>query len=201
MAQKTREVEIIPPVTSSQVFQWKSKITASWKSAAEGILQVAKDLYDAREALKNIDKRLWAELQNQLDDEKIISLSIQKKLMVIGGKHAMLEQFSGSLPPRYNAIYRLSDLSGKQLQKFVDADKITPTIEDKEINLLLSSGKPPAPPTNEDIVLARVVQSNKRLSSQSRTKFKNLMAELAQISGLEVRQTTDGKKITGNIKP
>ena len=102
----------------TDVSGWKIKIASSWKSAAEGILRVSKDLHDARESLKTVDRRLWNELSKQLHDENIISDGIQKKLLVIGSKYPELINVAAYLPPRYNAIYNLRELSKAQLERF-----------------------------------------------------------------------------------
>ena len=185
----------------TDVSGWKIKITSSWKSAAEGILRVSKDLHDARKSLKALDSRLWNELSKQLHDENIISLGIQKKLVVIGERYDTLINVAAYLPPRYNAIYRLSDLKAAHLDKLVKNKQITPTLEDKEVAALLVSEKStevqaPNERTTRLSVL-RVFQTGKRVTNANKAALSAAVAQIREISGFEIVLSPKGIELLG----
>lgn len=185
----------------TDVSGWKIKITSSWKSAAEGILRVSKDLHDARDSLKALDRRLWLELSKQLHDENIISDAIQKKLLVIGDKYESLINVAAYLPPRYNAIYRLSDLKAAHLDKLVKNKQLTPTLEDKEVAALLVSEKStevqaPNERTTRLSVL-RVFQTGKRVTNANKAALSAAVAQIREISGFEIVLSPKGIELLG----
>ena len=205
MADVAIDGEILAPddgnALPTDVSGWKIKITSSWKSAAEGILLVSKDLHDARESLKTVDRRLWNELSKQLHDENIISLGIQKKLVVIGERYDTLINVAAYLPPRYNAIYRLSDLKAARLDEFVKDKQLKPTLEDKEIAALLVSEKSAElqaaiePATRHSVL--RVFQTGKRITNANKAALSAAVAQIREISGFEVVLSPKGIELLG----
>ncbi len=204
MADDEQAVEIIAPAepvpdTPNDVKGWKAKIAASWKAASEGILRVSKDLFDAKAALNAKDRKLWLNLSKQLNDERVISEQVQKKLLVIGGKYHNFKDVIGALPPRYNAIYQLSELTKPQLEKAVQNKKLTPTTEDREIAFLIDSKRGAASQVVSDtnIPLVRVVQTRKRLSPESKAAIIRASKQLRKIEGVDLRLTTEGANLIG----
>ena len=205
MADVAIDGEILAPddgnALPTDVSGWKIKITSSWKSAAEGILLVSKDLHDARESLKTVDRRLWNELSKQLHDENIISLGIQKKLVVIGERYDTLINVAAYLPPRYNAIYRLSDLKAARLDEFVKDKQLKPTLEDKEIAALLVSEKSAElqaaiePATRLSVL--RIFQTGKRITNANKAALSAAVAQIREISGFEVVLSPKGIELLG----
>ena len=187
------------PSVPTDVQGWKLKIAASWRTAAEGILQVSKDLIDAREALKRIDRRLWIELSDSLDSDRIISHAVQKKLTVIGEKYGDLIQHAASLPPRYNAIYQLTDLSKSKLDDLVRTKRLTPILEDREIAALLITESGPnrekSVPENPKIALLRLIKIDTELSAETMKALRQIVTRLQKLPGLEVKLTDDGRQL------
>ena len=185
----------------TDVSGWKIKIASSWKSAAEGILRVSKDLHDARKSLKDVDRRLWLDLSKQLHDENIISDGIQKKLLVIGDKYESLINVAAYLPPRYNAIYRLSDLKAAHLDKLVKNKQLTPTLEDKEVAALLVSEKSAEmqaaiePATRHSVL--RVFQTGKRITNANKAALSAAVAQIRELSGFEIVLSPKGIELLG----
>jgi len=180
------------------VDQWKVRIAASWKAAAASILAVAKELVDAENELKAIDKRLWIELKQQLVDEKIISEAIQKKLMVIGRNYEALAHHADHLPPRYNAIYQLSRLDDGDLSRLIDEGKLSPALEDRDVTALVErkkSGSHQVQPTSVSIPLFRVVQTKKQLSKGTAAKLKSLIQQLQNIDEIELKYTAEAEEL------
>ena len=205
MADVAIDGEILAPDDGNDlptdVSGWKIKIASSWKSAAEGILRVSKDLHDARESLKAVDRRLWLELSKQLDDENIISDGIQKKLLVIGSKYPELINVAAYLPPRYNAIYNLRELSKAQLEKLVKSKKLVPTLEDREVAALKlvdnsSDVETVAEPATRHSVL-RVFQTGKRITNANKAALSAAVAQIREISGFEVVLSPKGIELLG----
>lgn len=198
-------MEILPPAkrrdmrASSNVQHWKQVIGASWKAAASSILQVSKDIFDAKTALSQEDKELWKDLCNQLNNENIISFSIQKKLLVIGSKYENLIAFADVLPPRYNAIYQLSSLNKSSLDKLARTSKLSPSLEDREVMALLPSTKSrnqsQSSSQTDGIPIFRVVQTGKRIALSSREALIASIDAIQNISGYELILTNDGKKL------
>jgi hypothetical protein len=197
-------MDILPPIKhqsiakSADVQHWKQKIGASWKAAAATILQVSKDLYDAKMALGKIDRKLWTELAKQLDEDNIISIGIQKKLVVIGENYDDLNHVADALPPRYNAIYQLTGLSKQDLDKLKKSNKLNPRIEDKDIANLLtpaSSHSNSTPSTLISIPIFRVVQTRKRPVQTSIDALRKVREAIDKIPGFQITLTPDGRKL------
>jgi hypothetical protein len=198
-------MEILPPAkrrdmrSVSDVQHWKQVIGASWKAAASSILQVSKNIFDAKIALSQVDKELWKDLCNQLHNENIISSSIQKKLLVIGSKYDNLIAVADVLPPRYNAIYQLSNLSKSHLDKLAKSSKLSPSLEDREVMALLSpaNSRNQSQPSSQisAVPLFRVVQTGKRIAPSAREALIASIDEIQNISGYELILTNEGKKL------
>jgi hypothetical protein len=198
-------MEIIAPAkrrdlaASSDVRHWKEVIGKSWKAAAASILQVSKDLYDAKTALSKVDRGLWSDLQNQLHDENIISKSIQKKLVPIGMNYNNLIDFGDALPPRYNAIYHLAKLPRPTLEKLAKSNKLTPDLEDKDVAALIESKSGKSQNNSNtptaSIPILRVVQTGKRISPASKETLINSIETIMKISGYDVILSSEGNKL------
>lgn len=95
------------------------EISLSWKKTTQAIIETAK-------VLKKYQlESTWSEIQEKLDSENIIKISVQKFLLGIGNNPVLMnEKNYQKLPPHYNTLYHLSTIKSDKLEKLINKDEV-----------------------------------------------------------------------------
>ena len=96
-----------------------AEIATSWRKTTQAILDTAK-LLKKYQLESN-----WSQIQEKLDSENIIKISVQKFLLGIGNNPVLMNhQNYQKLPPHYNTLYHLSTIKSDKLEKLIDKDEV-----------------------------------------------------------------------------
>jgi hypothetical protein len=139
---KIENIEILSPLNSA-VLNAINEIRDASAEASTAILLLAKTLH------KWSTKKVWSEIESILDKEKIIHISVRKRLIKIGSNAVLMnEQHWNRLPHGYHHLYPLTQIDESRLEKLIESDKIyigMTVNESNEIKNKFRRKKAPAP--------------------------------------------------------
>jgi hypothetical protein len=115
---------ITPTVLSPKIEDYVCKYRLCVKKTAANILELADVVNSACRDLSKSDFNLF---RNAIGADKSKDSYI-KKLKVIGGKIARLNEISDKLPPNYTTLYALSQLDDDTFTQVLHDDLITPAM-------------------------------------------------------------------------
>jgi len=114
-----QQVEVLHPIDLPDAV---TRIGASWRKAAESILETAKLLHDynLREG--------WDDLKSKLIAQNIMKDAVISMLLGIGRNQCLMQMDPKMLPPSYNTLYSMSRVDEKTLQKKLEKGEIGPDL-------------------------------------------------------------------------
>ena len=129
-------------IINKNVIEYADKFNGYAVKTAEAIIQMAKVVNDAKNALGAID---YEEFCNQVGYKS--DSSTIRKLKSIGEKYETLLSRSKSLPSNWTTIYQISRLTSELIDQKINEGVITPAMDGKNlpVRLGLSSPKPDVP--------------------------------------------------------
>ena len=139
---KLANIEILPPL-NNVVAEAINEIRNASSEASTAILRLAQTLY------KWSIKKEWEKIESILDKEKIIHISVRKRLISIGSNAVLMnEHHWNRLPHGYHHLYPLTQIDESRLEKLIESDKIyigMTVNESNELKNKFRKKKAPAP--------------------------------------------------------
>ena len=162
------------------------KFNSFARKTAEGVLEMAKVVFDARK-LKDSEFYRFCEIVG-MDG----SSSTAQKLIAIGKKYDCLIGHSEKLPPNWTTVYEVSKLTEEQIESLIDRGVLTASLIASDLNAALGKGKkvkaktlapasPPIPNVNDEGLGFRV-QLSSTPDREMAKKIKSLIGELKKLN-------------------
>jgi len=123
-------------VISKQVTEYASQFKIQARKTAEGVLEMAKVVYDAKQ-LSTLDFEAFCYEVGYASDSSTI-----RKLKSIGEKYQFLLARSKSLPASWTTLYQVSRLTAEVIEQKIDEGVINPQIDGKSLSKILGVEKP-----------------------------------------------------------
>ena len=133
------------------------EITDAWKKTTQTWLGISKALVQYRDDKSEDGKQVWKLVQIKLDDWGIRESTI-KKLCVIGDRK-ILHKYADYLPPSYNKMYQIAQLTDSEIESHIKKKQIHPEMQGEAVKLLTGIS---------DTSLPSKSSSNKKLDSTNR---------------------------------
>jgi hypothetical protein len=162
------------------------KFNSFARKTAEGVLDMAKVVFDARK-LKDSEFYRFCEIVGMNG-----SSSTAQKLIAIGKKYDCLIGHSEKLPPNWTTVYEVSKLTEEQIESLIDRGVLTASLIASDLNAALGKekkvkAKTPTPiptpiPNGNDEGLGFRVQLGSNPDREMAKKIKNLIGELKKLN-------------------
>jgi len=156
------------------------EISMSWRKTTQAIIETAK-------VLKKYQlESNWSEIQEKLDSENIIKISVQKFLLSIGNNPVLTnEQNYQKLPPHYNTLYHLSTIKSDKLIKFINDESVNASIPLSEAKKLAEKYNEKKKnktflPKYPKIVFTITLSSTRGMKSKSDRIYDSLVEEFGE---------------------
>jgi hypothetical protein len=155
------------------------EISLSWRKTTQAIIETAK-------VLKKYQlESNWSDIQEKLDSENIIKISVQKFLLGIGNNPVLMnEQNYQRLPPHYNTLYHLSTIKSDKLEKLINKDEVnisTDLSDARELAVKYSEKKKKTPaPQLPKVTFIITFSSANSAKTKANRIHKELIAEFGE---------------------
>jgi hypothetical protein len=152
------------------------EISVSWRKTTQAIIETAK-------VLKKYQlESNWSEIQEKLDAENIIKVSVQKFLLGIGNNPVLMnEQNYEKLPPHYNTLYHLSTIKSEKLEKLINKSEVnvsTDLADARELAIKYGEKKKKLPsPKSPKVTFTITFNSPTGLKSKANRIYNELIGE------------------------
>lgn len=161
-------------IINKNVIEYADKFNGYAVKTAEAIIQMAKVVNDAKNALGAIDYEEFCSQVGYKSDSSTI-----RKLKSIGEKYETLLSRSKSLPSNWTTIYQISRLTSELIDQKINEGVITPTMDGKNLPVRLGLSNPkPDVPNGTAKSLTFKVDFDLIPSPKLKAKLKSILKEL-----------------------
>ena len=162
-------------------------ITSAWNKAAMSIIEVGRQLNEAKENLSNIKFR---QLKRELEDQRIMSNSTITKLRMIANNVVLTkEENQKYLPPSYETLYLLSRVEENELSEAFDNQLISTETQRNNIPNIFGYQKITSSKLNSNSKIS--ISIPETLSQEEMFQLKVSLAEIKKISGVKINNPFD----------
>jgi len=162
-------------------------ITSAWNKAAMSIIEVGRQLNEAKENLSNIKFR---QLKRELEDQRIMSNSTITKLRMIANNVVLTkEENQKYLPPSYETLYLLSRVEENELSEAFDNQLISTETQRNNIPNIFGYQKITSSKANSNSKISISIPEN--LSRDEMVQLKIYLSEIKKISGVKINNPFD----------
>ncbi len=126
-------------IISKQVTEYANQFKVQAKKTAEGVLEMARVVFDAKQ-LGTADFEVFCSEVGYKSDSSTI-----RKLKSIGEKYQFLLSRSKSLPTSWTTLYQVSRLTAEVIDQKINEGVITPNLDGKGLAARLGLAEPSAP--------------------------------------------------------
>lgn len=138
---------------STKAEYWAPRINAEWRKSVEGILNVGRELIEAKKKCEHGEfLRLFKGHENAVSEPVPFAVRFGEMLMSVASNEVLSNaQHSAHLPQSATALYELSRLDDEQILAGIKAGEITPDMTRAEASALRADPveKPEQPPHEE----------------------------------------------------
>lgn len=162
-------------VVSKKVTDYAEQFKVQAKKTAEGILEMARVVFDAKKLGKADFEVFCSEVGYKSDSSTI------RKLNSIGEKYQFLLSRSKSLPTSWTTLYHVSRLTTEVIDEKISEGVITPNLDGKGLTVRLGLSEPGAPkavPNGTENTLSFSVDLELIPSPKLKMKLQLLLKEL-----------------------
>lgn len=170
-------------VETKEITVLVEKFNSFARKTAEGVLEMAKVVYEARK-LKDSEFYRFCEIVG-MDG----SSSTATKLIAIGKKYEYLIGYSEKLPPNWTTVYEVAKLTEEQIESLINRGVLTASLIAADLNAALGKGKKikkksatPSVPNGNDEGLGFRVQLSTKPDREMAKKIKGLISELKKLN-------------------
>ena len=128
-------------IINKQVTEYAEQFKVQIKKTAEGVLEMARVVYNAKQ-LGSADFEVFCHEIGFKSDSSTI-----RKLKSIGEKSQFLLSCSKSLPTSWTTLYQISRLTNEVIEQKINEGVITPTLDGKGLAARLGLAEPTPPKT------------------------------------------------------
>jgi hypothetical protein len=181
-------------IISKQVTLYANQFKVQAKKTAEGVLEMARVVYDAKQ-LGTADFEVFCSEVGYKSDSSTI-----RKLKSIGEKYQILLSRSNSLPTSWTTLYQVSRLSAEVIDQKINEGVITPHLDGKGLAARLGLAEPVAPkavPNGTGNNLSFSVDLELVPSPQLKLKLQYLLNELETIMKAKVTKSASLEAFLG----
>lgn len=126
-------------IISKQVTEYANQFKVQAKKTAEGVLEMARVVFDAKQ-LGTADFEVFCSEVGYKSDSSTI-----RKLASIGKQYLVLSSRSKSLPTSWTTLYQVSRLTAEMIDQKISEGVITPNLDGKGLAVRLGLSEPSAP--------------------------------------------------------
>ena len=162
-------------VISKKVTDYAEQFKVQAKKTAEGILEMARVVFDAKQLGSDDFEAFCAQVGYKSDSSTI------RKLASIGKQYLVLSSRSKSLPTSWTTLYQVSRLTAEMIDQKISEGVITPNLDGKGLAVRLGLSEPSAPkavPNGTENILSFSVNLELIPSPKLKMKLQFLLDEL-----------------------
>ncbi len=162
-------------VISKKVTDYAEQFKVQAKKTAEGILEMARVVFDAKQLGSDDFEAFCAQVGYKSDSSTI------RKLASIGKQYLVLSSRSKSLPTSWTTLYQVSRLTAEMIDQKISEGVITPNLDGKGLAIRLGLSEPSAPkavPNGTENTLSFSVNLELIPSPKLKMKLQFLLDEL-----------------------
>jgi hypothetical protein len=173
-------------IISKQVTEYANQFKVQAKKTAEGVLEMARVVFDAKQ-LGTADFEVFCSEVGYKSDSSTI-----RKLKSIGEKYQFLLSRSKSLPTSWTTLYQVSRLTTEVIDEKINEGVITPNLDGKGLAVRLGLSEPSAPkavPNGTENALTFSVDLELIPTAQDKVKLRYFIAELENAMKAKVKKS------------
>lgn len=173
-------------IISKQVTEYANQFKVQAKKTAEGVLEMARVVFDAKQ-LGTADFEIFCSEVGYKSDSSTI-----RKLASIGKQYLVLSSRSKSLPTSWTTLYQVSRLTAEMIDQKISEGVITPNLDGKGLAVRLGLSEPSAPkavPNGTENALTFSVDLELIPTAQDKVKLRYFIAELENAMKARVKKS------------